>query len=236
MLSLVNGVRAAGGDVVISFGGAAGSELAQGCSTPAALQAAYQAVIARYHANKLDFDIEGPATTDTASINRRSAALRALAAANPGLQISLTLPVLPTGLIDTGVNILNSAAANQTPVSIVNIMAMDYGSAFPPNAMATNAINAANATIGQIRAAGLGARLGVTVMIGSNDVQPELFTLADANTLLSFAQGNTNIALLSIWSVARDNGSCPNAGFASPVCSGIAQDPFAFSRIFLSFR
>jgi chitinase len=39
-----------------------------------------------------------------------------------------------------------------------------------------------------------------------------------------------------MWSVARDNGSCPNAGFASPVCSGIAQNPFDFSGIFLGFH
>ena len=166
MLSLVNGVRSAGGDVVISFGGAAGQELALGCSSPAALQAAYQAVINRYHVNKLDFDIEGGAALDQASVERRSAALRALAAANPGLQISLTLPVLPTGLVDSGVNVLASAVSNRTPVAIVNIMAMDYGGAFNPNAMAQHAINAANATLAQLRTAGLSARLGITVMIG----------------------------------------------------------------------
>ncbi len=236
MLSLVNGVRSAGGDVIISFGGAAGAELALGCSTPASLQAAYQAVINRYHVNKLDFDIEGGAALDQASVDRRSAALRALAAANPGLQISLTLPVLPTGLVDSGVNVVANAVSNRTPVAVVNIMAMDYGSSFNPNAMGQHAINAANATLGQMRTAGMSARLGVTVMIGSNDVQPEVFTLADARNLLAFAQSNTSIALLSMWSVARDNGTCANAGFASPVCSGIAQNPFDFAKVFEAFR
>src|SRR5262249_53046147 len=33
IVSLVQGVRAAGGDVIISFGGASGTELAQGCTT-----------------------------------------------------------------------------------------------------------------------------------------------------------------------------------------------------------
>ena len=69
--------------------------------------------------------------------------------------------------------------------------------------MATNAINAANATIGQIRTAGLNARLGVTVMIGSNDVQPELFTLADADTLVAFAQGTRHCAALDVVGSAR---------------------------------
>jgi len=35
--------------------------------------------------------------------------------------------------------------------------------------------------------------------------------------------------------VARDNGSCANQGFASPVCSGISQSNWAFSNIFKPF-
>ena len=237
ILSLVNGVRAAGGDVAISFGGAAGSELALGCGSASALQAAYQTVINKYHVNKVDFDIEGGAAGNTQSVDLRSAALRGLANANPGLQISLTLPVLPTGLVETGINVLRSAVAARTPVSIVNIMAMDYGGAFPPNAMGRNAIDAANSTLGQMRSVGINANLGITVMIGANDVQPEVLTLADARQVLTFAQStNSGVALLSMWSVARDNGTCANAGFASPVCSGIAQGPFDFARTFAPFR
>ncbi|HZI46584.1 MAG TPA: carbohydrate-binding protein, partial [Pyrinomonadaceae bacterium] len=51
ILSLVQGVRAAGGDVIISFGGASGTELALGCTTVSSLQAAYQAVLNKYSVN-----------------------------------------------------------------------------------------------------------------------------------------------------------------------------------------
>ena len=72
-------------------------------------------------------------------------------------------------------------------------------------------------------------------MIGINDVQSEIFQLSDATMLLNFANANSYITRLSMWSVSRDNGSCPNQGFASPVCSGIAQSNWAFSNIFKPF-
>ena len=87
----IQSVRGQGGDVIVSFGGAAGSELAQSCTDQSSLQAQYQSIIDHYPASHLDFDIEGPAVTDTTSIDRRHRTLAALQAANPGLVISYTL-------------------------------------------------------------------------------------------------------------------------------------------------
>jgi chitinase len=242
ILSLVQGIRAAGGDVIISFGGASGTELALGCTTVSSLQAAYQSVLNKYSVNsstpvRLDFDIEGGATTDQTSITRRNQALVGLKNANPGLVISYTLPVLPTGLVASGVNILNSVKAAGLNLNVVNIMAMDYGSANDNGGqMGLSAQQAASNTHNQVVAAGLTASIGVTPMIGINDVNTEIFQLSDAQMLLNFANANSYITRLSMWSVARDNGSCPNQGFASPVCSGIAQSNWAFSNIFKPFQ
>ena len=241
IVSLVQGVRAAGGDVIISFGGASGTELALGCSTVSSLQTAYQSVINKYSVNsstpvRLDFDIEGGATTDQTSINRRNQALVALKNANPGLVISYTLPVLPTGLVASGVNILNSVKSSGLNLNVVNIMAMDYGSANDNGGqMGLSAQQAASNTHNQVVAAGLSATIGVTPMIGINDVNTEIFQLSDAQGLLSFANANSYITRLSMWSVARDNGSCPNQGFASPTCSGISQSNWAFANILKPF-
>ena len=241
ILSLVQGVRAAGGDVIISFGGASGTELALGCTTVSSLQAAYQAVLNKYSVNsstpvRLDFDIEGGATTDQASINRRNQALVGLKNANPGLVISYTLPVLPTGLVASGVNILNSVKSAGLNVNVINVMAMDYGSANDNGGqMGLSAQQAATNTHNQVVAAGLTASIGVTPMIGINDVNTEIFQLADAQSLLNFANANSYITRLSYWSVARDNGSCPNQGFASPSCSGISQSNWAFANILKPF-
>ena len=241
MLSLIQGVRAAGGDVIISFGGASGTELALGCTTVSSLQAAYQSVLNKYSVNsstpvRLDFDIEGGAILDQASINRRNQALVGLKNANPNLVMSYTLPVLPTGLVASGVNMLNSIKASGLNVNVINIMAMDYGSANDNGGqMGLSATQAASNTHNQVVAAGLTATIGVTPMIGQNDVQSEIFQLSDAQMLLNFANANSYITRLSMWSVSRDNGSCPNQGFASPVCSGISQSNWAFSNIFKPF-
>jgi chitodextrinase len=241
ILSLVQGVRAAGGDVIISFGGASGTELALGCTTVSSLQAAYQAVLNKYSVNsstpvRLDFDIEGGATTDAASIDRRNQALVGLKNANPNLVISYTLPVLPTGLVASGVNILNRVKASGLNLNVVNVMAMDYGSANDNGGqMGLSAQQAASNTHNQVVAAGLTASIGVTPMIGINDVNTEIFQLADAQGLLNFANANNYISRLSMWSVARDNGGCANQGFASPTCSGISQANWAFSNILKPF-
>jgi len=241
ILSLIQGVRAAGGDVIISFGGASGTELAQGCTTVSSLQAAYQAVLTKYSVNsstpvRLDFDIEGGATTDQASITRRNQALKNLKSANPNLKISYTLPVLPTGLIASGVNILNSVKTDGLSLDVVNVMAMDYGSANDNGGqMGLSAQQAASNTHNQVVAAGLTASIGVTPMIGINDTNTEIFQLSDAQSLLNFANANSYISRIAMWSVARDNGSCAGQGFASPSCSGISQANWAFANIFKPF-
>ena len=119
-------------------------------------------------------------------------------------------------------------------------MAMDYGSVAPPNQMGANALQAANSLFGQLKPlyptktdAQRWAMIGVTPMIGLNDVSPEVFTLSDAQTLLTFAQ-QKNIALLAMWSSTRDQ-QCPGAPSVSATCSGVTQAPWAFTNIFKPF-
>ena len=228
-------LRDAGGDVLIAFGGYDGIDLAQSCADVPSLQAAYQAVIDKYKAKILDFDVEHTAIEDPVSIDRRSQALKALAAANPGLQINYTLPATPAGLTDLSVNVIKSAVKYGTPVAVVNLMAMDYGSPVPSGAMGPNAVAAAAGALCQLKSLGLNARVGITPMIGVNDSAGETFTLDDAQVVLNYAQANSNaVALLSFWSVGRDNGSC--SGTVSPTCSGIPQKDWDFTRIFQKFQ
>jgi chitinase len=53
-------LRQHGGDLIVSFGGAANDELALRCTEPA-LEAAYRQVIDRYSLDTVDFDLEGAA-------------------------------------------------------------------------------------------------------------------------------------------------------------------------------
>ena len=153
-------IQAAGGHVTISFGGAAGQEAALTASSAASLQAEYQSVIDRYHVNSLDFDIEGAAVQDQHSITLRDHAIAGLQATNPGLTISYTLPVLPTGLTADGLNLLASSKHDGVKIDVVNIMAMDYGLSVDNNGqMGLNAIQAAVATESQLHSLGLDARI-----------------------------------------------------------------------------
>lgn len=233
VLSQIQAIRAAGADVTISFGGANGTEAALTAPNAATLQARYQSVIDRYQVTSLDFDIEGGAVANQASLTLRDQALIGLKAANPGLKISFTLPVLPTGLDHNGLNVLQTAQRDGLTPDVVNIMAMDYGPAVDNGGqMGANAISAALNTIEQMRFIGLDSKLGITPMIGVNDVAGEVFTLADAQSLLNFAQDNPDIERLSMWSVSRDNDSTAGSPWASPTGSGLVQDDYAFSHIF----
>ncbi|KAJ3155545.1 hypothetical protein HDU89_006511 [Geranomyces variabilis] len=235
-LDIINRLRAAGGDVIISFGGANGQELAQANTDAAALQAKYQAVINQYQLTWIDFDIEGPGLVDKPSVDRRNKVLAALQKANPKLTISYTLPALPTGLTSDGVYLLQSAAKAGFSPKVVNIMAMDYGAGAAPNGatgMGGYAIAAAQATYAQAQAAGLkSAKIGVTPMIGVNDVQGEVFRVADATQLATWASTSSYVAELAIWSLNRDT-SKSGALYAS---SQVKQADYDFSKAFIAFE
>jgi len=187
-------LRAAGGDVVLSFGGASGVELAQACSTDASLTAAYRSVVDAYLITSIDLDVEGAAVAEPASVARRSRALARLqsdlAATGRGLEVSLTLPVLPTGLTADGLAVVQSAVAAGVDLAAVNLMAMDYGDSAAPSPdgrMGAYAIDAARATAAQLASVYPGTttaqrlrKVGLTPMIGRNDVPSEYFSVADA--------------------------------------------------------
>lgn len=230
----IDGIRAAGGDVKVSFGGATGVELAQACTDVQALQAEYQAVVSAYNLKYIDLDIEGAASADAASIARRSTALAALQKANPGLKISLTLPVLPEGLTGDGLNVVRSAKNAGVDVDLVNIMAMDYGRAGQD--YGNLAIQAVQSTKDQIKQlygnsdAAAFKMVGVTPMLGQNDDNGR-FAQDDARDLIAFANKN-HVGMVSFWEVNRDKNACTGALFQ---CTNVAQSPFEFSKIFAGF-
>ncbi|WP_412125993.1 chitinase [Streptomyces platensis] len=234
-------LRAAGGDVRVSFGGANGSELGVACGSTGELAAAYGKVIDRFKLTKADFDIEGGALPNTAANTRRAQAINRLQKKHPGLDVSFTLPVMPEGLTQDGVNLLADAKKNGVKISAVNIMAMDYGPAYSGD-MGTYATQAATATQGQLKKAlGLSdaaawKTVAVTPMIGVNDVQNEVFRRGDATQLVKFAR-TKHLAWLSMWSSTRDR-ACPGGtgNSAQPTCSSIEQKPLDFTRAFGAYK
>ena len=106
----INGVRAHGGDVAVSFGGDTGTkdtDIADTCTNVSSLQAAYQSVVSRYGLNTIDFDVEGITASNSAGNARRAQALAGLQQANPNLHITLTIGADVTGLSSTGLGLVN---------------------------------------------------------------------------------------------------------------------------------
>ncbi|WP_406126528.1 cellulose binding domain-containing protein [Streptomyces canus] len=237
----IGALRAKGGDVRVSFGGASGSELATTCSSADALAAAYGKAVDAYGLTKVDFDVEGGALPNTAANTRRAQAIAKLQSGHPGLDVSYTLPVMPEGLTQDGVDLLANAKSNGVKIDTVNIMAMDYGPAYSGD-MGTYAEQAATATQAQVKGVlGLSDSaawnaVAVTPMIGVNDVASEIFKVDDASQLVTFAKAK-GLGGLSMWSATRDK-QCPGGAkpSADATCSSIVQDPFAFSKAFAAYN
>ncbi len=228
-------LRAEGGDVRVSFGGAAGSELGLACGSADELAAAYGKVVDAYDLKKADFDIEGGALPNAEANTRRAQAIAKLQKDHPDLDVSFTLPVMPEGLTQDGVGLLTDAKKNGVKISAVNIMAMDYGASYDGD-MGKYAIQAATATQKQVKEAlGLSEAdawkaVAVTPMIGVNDVATEIFTQDDAKELADFA-ATKHLGWLSMWSATRDK-ACDggSSGTAQPTCSSIDQQPLDFTK------
>ena len=232
----INALRVAGGDVMVSLGGAAGQSLAQYYAQKglgaAALATAYGSMVDTLALTKIDFDIEGAAVAEPQTIKLQMDAVALVQKSRPNLGVWLTLPVLPQGLTADGVNVVKAALVAGVKVDCVNVMAMDYGdSAAPPAAksMGEYAIDAANATFAQMTTLFTSQgqsfgwnQLGVTPMIGVNDVTSEVFTLQDADRLEIFARAK-GLGMIGMWSINRDNPG--PAGQLSNTASGIPTLP-----------
>jgi hypothetical protein len=77
--------------------------------------------------------------------------------------------------------------------------------------------------------------VGVTTLIGVNDVADEVFEPADASQLLAFAE-SVGMGEISMWSLARDKEDPDGAlKYSEDNSSSIVQTPFEFSDIFNAY-
>ncbi|EFL01887.1 sugar hydrolase [Streptomyces sp. SPB78] len=220
----------------VSFGGEAGTELARACGSVDELAAAYRRALDAAGTDRADFDIEGGTLGDEAAHARRAKAVARLQA-DAGLDVSVTLPVMPEGLEADARELLRGLRAAGVRVGEVNIMTMSYGSAYPDakGPMSAYGERAARAAHGQLREL-LGwssrtawKRLRLTVMPGVNDVPHETFTRADARRTHEFAV-RVGLGGLSQWASFRDRPCAPDES-SRERCTGVAQKKGDFARL-----
>ena len=230
-------LRRNGGNIMISFGGADGQELATSISNEEDLQKAYQQVIDRYKLTWMDLDIEGESLKDTSSNSRRNKVIAKLQKDNPELVLSYCLPADLKGLSLVGVRLLEDAISKGVSIDVVNAMAMHYGHEvdnISEKKMAGYVITTANKVREQIEGLELkNTKVGITVVIGNND--EETFTIEDANEVLKWSKQVDWLRFLSFWTANRDNGN--NAGHKEldDSSSGIEQALYGFTDIFKNF-
>jgi chitinase len=215
---------AAGGRVILSFGGADGQYLESACSATA-MYTLIKNVIDTQKIYNLDFDVEGSQLDQTSLTATRNTVLKQLQAAYPNLYVSFTLPVDPDGLPSDAMTLLKSTKAAGVNINIVNIMTMDYATdGTQGRAEGTVAIASANGTFSQLKSlypnlgtAQIWGMIGITPMIGYNDDSAEIFEPGDALAVTNFAIQN-GVGLLSYWALQRDE-------------VGTANDLDRFSRV-----
>lgn len=237
--SRVSKLKQDGASVRVSFGGASGKELATTCSSASKLAAAYGAALDAAGSTQADFDIEGDTLADSRSVALRSEAIAQLQKERPDLEVSFTLPVMPSGLDSDGLTLLESANKYDVQVSTVNIMTMNYGESYDGD-MGGYAVTSAKATHTQLKRvfglsdAGAWGGMALTSMLGVNDVAGETFTLSDAADVRGFAE-EKGITWVSMWSTFRDV-QCEQGEStrddAATNCSGVTQSSGAFGEAF----
>jgi hypothetical protein len=232
----IDAIRKRGGDVIMSFGGAGGHEVALEAKSPEELEAIYQSVIDQYHFTWLDFDVEGGALDQhpEASV-RRNIAILALQKKNPVLIVSFTLPVDPNGISKESQALLADAISRGVKVHSVDLMTMDFGKNFSSGKkMGDVCIASVERAHEQMAAIDPSIQIGICAMIGQNDEKGEIFTLGDARQVTDFAKKTPWVCSTGYWAINRDNGT-PEGKANSNLFSGVKQEPFAFARIFNEF-
>lgn len=233
---IINAIRAAGGDVVVSFGGYNGTKLGQTCGTPQATAAAEQAIINKYNLKALDFDLEEPEYENATAINNELGAAQILQANNPGLYESITLPGTTSGTGYFGQQLLNNAKALGYTPNNYAIMPFDGG--FSGASSQITALQNFNTmlmnTFGWSSATAY-AHEGISSMNGRTD-SAEYFYQSDFQTVLNFAETN-RLARYTFWSVNRDRQCNPpdNNGTLSGTCSSVPQNAWDFTKFSVQF-
>jgi chitinase len=233
----IESIRAAGGEVDVSFGGWSGKKLGSSCKTPEALAVAYQKVIEAYSLHAIDIDIEHREFNSKKVRKRVIEALAIVQGQNPGIEISVTFGTEEGGPEPDGRSLIADAAAIGFQPSAWTIMPFDFGT--PLTDMGHASIKAVEGLERDLVAAyGITPALayehaGISSMNGETDESDVIVSVEDFETMLAFAQQN-HLARLTFWAVNRDR-QCAGGENPGEDCSGIVQAPYAFTDVIARF-
>ncbi|MCG5218992.1 glycoside hydrolase family 18 protein [Streptosporangium soli] len=230
----ISQIKAAGGNVQISFGGWSGNKLGPNCSTPAAFAGAVQQVINAVGPAVVDFDIENTDEFENYTVQDRILnGLKIVKQNNPNVKVVVTFGTTRTGPNAHGIRLINQAKALAVPIDNYTIMPFDFGG----SNMYTDTVNASEGLKNALKSANgwtdavAYSRMGISGMNGLSD-QQELTSPQTWTQIRDWAKSK-GLTRLAYWAVNRDR-PCPGGGVTSN-CSGIAQTEWEFTRITAGF-
>ena len=206
-------LRAKGGDFAISIGGQIGDAPWVVTQNQSALEKFYLDIIKTYKLKRMDLDIEESNQDQNQNIINARAIKNVQT--KTGVEITLTIPIMPHGWEQKQINIINAYLDAGVDIHLINSMTMCYGTGVWINEdYGTASVRAITNSIRQMKKiyANHGFELtddqaylktGATFSIGYESNLYPVFTLSMANTVVEDAIKH-NYGMVSMWSMGRD--------------------------------
>ena len=214
----------AGGSYIISVGGQAGDAPWKVSQNTTSLQNMYLDIINTYGIKRLDLDIEESNQDYDHNIANAKAIKKVQDQTN--IEITLTIPIMPTGWESKQLNIIDAYLSQGVNITMVNSMCMCYGTGVSSGEDYGDAsIRAIENSIKQMKIlySNYGIELtdvqaykktGCTVSIGYESNLYPTFTTSMMQKVTNHAKEN-NYGMLTFWSMGRDSKIETNAGISS---------------------
>lgn len=207
-------IKEAGGDVIVSFGGQLGNSPWTDSQSEEKLAQMYTEVINTYGLKRIDLDIEeSNQGTYNNSINARAVKK---VQDKTGIEVSLTIPIMPYGWDTTQLNLIRAYINAGVKISVINNMTMCYGysgvrSGEDFGDASIRALKNAMIQLKQIYAEynvtitdeEAYKMLGATVDIGYENSDNPTFTADLTQKVAEFCK-ESGVAMYSFWSMNRD--------------------------------
>ncbi|MBW4719329.1 chitinase [Saccharothrix obliqua] len=227
--TLIRNIRAAGGEVVPSFGGWAGRKLGQFCSSASALADAYLKVIDAYQLTAIDIDIEAAEFENNTTQDRVLGALKIVKERKPAVRNVITMPTAKSGPNTWGRRLITRAKELGAPVDVWAVMPFNFGG---PSDLVAGTKSSVDGLKNHIKATfGLSddeayRRSGLSSMNGITDTK-ETVTTAQFRAIRDWAT-EKHLSRFTFWATNRDRGNC---GGSSDSCSGTNQGTYDFTKL-----
>ena len=213
IIKALTDLRQKGGDFAISVGGQLGAAPWVVTQNQTALENFYTKIIETYSLKRLDLDIE-ESNQDYAQNQINAKAIKTVQD-KTGVEITLTIPIMPSGWQQKQLNIINAYLEAGVDITLINSMTMCYGAGVYENEdYGTASVRAITNSIEQMKVlySNHGINLtddqaylktGATFSIGYESELYPTFTTKMAETVVNDAKQH-GYGMVSMWSMGRD--------------------------------